>query len=323
MSQHLPFVMEQIYDRPHAIAVSKAQMIVAALSGRLDVRSLMSEFGALDERGMRDLAEMGRMEAMIGHNSREAADKDRPSLSEAQAELRYFDGEPYRLTPSGIAIIPVKGTLKRSWGIGPFSGSTGYDGIWTQMLHAEENEAVKAMWFDVNSGGGTTDGLFDLTDAIFENSARFGGKRKVAMCADFSASAAYAISAACDEVYTPELGMVGSIGCLIIHAEMTAALEEDGISVKIFRSRDRKARGGPLEKLDEKTAKKLQDMVDEADAVFTRQVGIYRPQLTENVVSELDGDVYTGRRALATGLIDAVKSEPAAWMELEQQIAAR
>lgn len=319
MSQHLPFVMEQIYDRPHAIAVSKAQMIVAALSGRLDVRSLMSEFGEIDARGLADLAEMGRAEAI----ERQAADKDRPSLGVAQSELKYFEGEPYRLTPSGIAIIPVKGTLKRTWGIGPFSGSTGYDGIWTQMLHAEENEAVKAMWFDVNSGGGTTDGLFDLTDAIYENSARFGGKPKVAMCADFSASAAYAISAACDKVYMPELGMTGSIGCLIIHAEIFDALEKDGVNVTIFRSRDRKARGGPTERLDEKTAKKFQDLVDEADAVFTRQVGIYRPALTENVVSDLDGDVYTGRRALATGLIDAVKSEPAAWMELEQQIAAR
>lgn len=317
MSQHLPFVMEQIYDRPHAIAAPKAQMIVAALSGRLDVRSLMSEFGEIDARGMADLADMGRVEVL----DRQAADKDRPSLAGAQAEMKYFDGEPYRLTPSGIAIIPVKGTLKRSWGIGPFSGATGYDGIWTQMLHAEENEAVRAVWFDINSGGGTTDGLFDLTDAIFTNSARFGGKPKVAMCADYSASAAYAIAAACDHVYTPELGMVGSIGCLIVHAELTGAMEQEGMNVTIFRSRDRKARGGMLEKLDPKTAAKLQEMVDEADAVFARKVGIYRPQLTEKVVSELDGDVYTGREALATGLIDEVKSEPEAWMELERQIA--
>lgn len=320
MSQYLPFLMDQIFSRPHALAPSTANMIVAALSGRMDFRSLQSEFDRMDARALSDLAEMGRVQA----TERQAAEKDMPSLAPAQRELDWFDGAPpYRLTESGIAILPVKGVLKRSWGIGPFSGATGYDGLWTQLMHAEENASVKAIWFDINSGGGTVDGLFDLTDTIYTNSARFGGKPKYAMAADFCASAAYAIAAACDKVFTPELGMVGSIGCVILHAEFSEQLKEDGVNVTLFRSRDRKARGGPLEKLDQTEIDELQESCEEADAVFARQVGIYRPALTEKVISDLDGRLYTGERALATGLIDAVMSEPVAWMELEREIAQR
>ena len=315
MAQYLPFVLQQLCGRPHALSEDMGNMIVAALSGRMDIRSLVTESETYDARSMRDLAEMGRVSAI------EAADKDRPSLAAAQSELRYFEDQPYRLTPSGIAIVPVKGVLKRSWGIGPFSGATGYDGIMTQVLHAEENDAVKAMWFDGNSGGGTTDGLFDLTDTIYSTSARFGGKPKVFFAGDYAASAAYAIAAACDEVYTPELGMVGSIGTIMIHAEVSRMLENEGIAVTMIRSRDRKARGGPNEVLDAETLREFQEICDEADAVFTRAVGRYRPALTENVVSEMAGRVYTGNRALAAGLINGVKSEPVAWMELEQRIA--
>lgn len=316
MSQYLPFVMQQLFDRPHALAVPQADMIVAALSGRMDIRSLETMCGTVDQRGLIDLAAMGRVEA----DQREMKDNERPSQAVARREANSM-GVPYDLTSSGIAIIPVKGVLKRSWGVGPYSGATGYDGIFQQIMHAEDNDDVRAMWFDINSGGGTTDGLFDLSDAIYSNSARHGGKKKVAMCADYAASAAYCIAAACDEVYTPELGIVGSIGCVMMHAEYTGALEKEGINVTIIRSRSGKARGGPSEVLDAQTLKEFQEMCDEADAVFARQVGIYRPSVTEKVVSDLDGRVYTGGRALATGLIDRVMSEPAAWAELERSIA--
>src|SRR3546814_5728852 len=85
-------------------------------------------------------------------------------------------GFPYECSDSGIAILPVQGTLRRTWGIGPYSGATGYDGLWTQLMHAAENDEVKAIFMPHNSGGGAVDGLEELAEAIYANSARFGGK---------------------------------------------------------------------------------------------------------------------------------------------------
>lgn len=320
MGQYLPFVMEQLFNRPHALSTGSANMIVAALSGRLDIKSLASETETLDRRALEDLALMGRRGADA---KREASVNERPN-GECDADEWYGDA-PYKLTSTGVAIIPVKGVLKRSWGVGPYSGATGYDGIMTQVLHAHDNPLVKAHWFDINSGGGTVDGLFDLTESIYQMSARFGGKPMYAMCADAALSAAYAIASAADHVMVPRLGMAGSIGCVIMHAEYSKMLEEDGVNVSVIRSRDRKCRGSELEAIDAETLKEFQEMVDEADEVFVEAVTRYRGSkgLTKNAIVEMDGRVYSGTRALATALVDYVMSEPEAWMMMEQQNAAK
>lgn len=323
MAQYLPFVMQSLFNRPHALSMQSAEMIVAALSGRLDIRSLASESETLDRRALEDLAAMGRVSAV----ERDAKASERPG----QAQMWDDDDDvPYRVTESGMAIIPVKGVLKRSWGIGPYSGATGYDGIMTQMLHAFDNSNVKAVWFDINSGGGTVDGLFDLTDSIHQMSARFGGKPIHASCADAALSAAYAIAAACDTISVPRLGMAGSIGCVIMHCEYSKMLEDAGVNVSIVRSRARKCRGSEMEAIDQDTLDEFQAMVDESDEVFTEALVRYRGRtsgpgvaLTKKAISEMDGRVYTGNRALATGLVDYVLSEPEAWMMMEQQIAAQ
>ncbi len=320
MAQYLPFVMQQLFNRPHALSTGAADMIVAALSGRLDIKSLATESETLDRRALDDLALMGRKQADA---RREASTEERPNGMCDDDE--WYGDAPYKLTSSGVAIVPVKGVLKRSWGVGPYSGATGYDGIMTQVMHAYDNDLVKAIWFDINSGGGTVDGLFDLTDSIHQMSARFGGKPMYAMCADAALSAAYAIAAAADHIMVPRLGLAGSIGCVIMHCEFSKMLEEDGVNVNIVRSRSRKCRGSEIEAIDAETIAEFQEMVDEADEVFTEAVLRYRGgnKLTKNAIGEMDGRVYSGNRALATGLVDFVMSEPEAWMMMERQIAAQ
>src|SRR3546814_3764527 len=88
--------------------------------------------------------------------------------------------------------------------LGPYSGATGYDGLWTQLMHAAENDEVKAIFMPHNSGGGAVDGLEELAEAIYANSARFGGKPIWAMLADHSHSASYWLASAADKVFRSE-----------------------------------------------------------------------------------------------------------------------
>jgi len=216
--------------------------------------------------------------------------------------------------------------LKRTWGVGPYSGCTGYDGIWTQMLHALANPEVKAIWFSHNSGGGAVDGVFDLAQGIFANNEKNGGKPMWAMASDHSYSASYLLAAACDKVFVPFTGGVGSIGCCVIHAEMSQALEDDGIKATIFRSGDRKMRGNSIEPLDDKTIASIQEDVDVCADHFIDHIVMFRggkKGLSKKTVSEMQGAEYMGARALATGLVDDVLSEPEAWAKLERQIARK
>src|SRR3546814_16186265 len=69
----------------------------------------------------------------------------------------------------------------------------------------------------------SVDGLEELAEAIYANSARFGGKPIWAMLADHSHSASYWLASAADKVFMPKLGTAGSIGAVILHAEMSKA----------------------------------------------------------------------------------------------------
>src|SRR3546814_6411129 len=79
-------------------------------------------------------------------------------------------GFPYECSDSGIAILPVQGTLRRTWGIGPYSGATGYDGLWTQLMHAAENDEVKAIFMPHNRSEEHTSelpSLMSISYAVF------------------------------------------------------------------------------------------------------------------------------------------------------------
>lgn len=317
MSRYLPFIAQEICNRPLGVTEAHAAMVVSALEGRLGIAELASfhgEFETMDRGDMQMLAEVGRANA----RAREANNK----TSRQKIKVRG-DGAPYELTATGIAVIPIKGTLVRNTGtIGPYSGQTGYDGIMAQLVHAIENPQVKAIWLDQNSPGGVVDGAFDLAQAIYANNEKNGGKPIWAMAADFSASCSYLMSSAADRVMVPRTGQVGSIGVVIIHAEQSAKLEREGVRATVFRSKERKMRGNSLEPLDDETAQQLQAMVDATDQIFVDHVAAFRG-ISKKSVHETRGSVYMGDQALAAGLVDEVISEPEAWMKLERKIARK
>lgn len=326
MAQHLPLVMQNLFNRPIALSQRHAEMVVAALAGRLDIGALISDTATFDKAALADLAARGRAEARqerLLRADRMQAGPDGPMMvppSEWSEEAQYR-GKPYAVSASGIAIIDVLGTLTRTWGCDPYSGSTGYDGIWTKLAYAIDDPAVKGVWLRINSGGGAVDGLFDLVDGIAQVSQRGGGKPIWAYAGDYAYSAAYALGMAADRFITSALGGVGSIGALAIHVDYTAMMADEGIKATIFRSADRKAIGiGGLEPLDQPEIVHIQAQIDEAGAYFEERAALYR-RVSKSAIHETRGNDYTARQAKAIGLIDDILREQDAWTEFERVIA--
>lgn len=316
----LPLLMQNLFNTPIALSQRKAEMIVAALAGKLDITALTTETRSYDQRALLDLAGRGREEARLERELREAR---RGGAASGPWTCTFWGDKPYRLSLNGIAVIDVLGTLTRTWGIDPDSGSTGYDGIWTKLEHAMDDDACKGIWFRINSGGGAVDGLFDLTDAIWKCSARNGGKPIWAFLGDHGYSAAYGVAASCDMVFAPQLGGAGSASCLALFADYTEQLENEGIKIEIFRGEDRKAIGlGGLESLDDEERKHIQAQIDEASAYFQDRLATYRAGiLSKSSISETRGRVYTATQAKAIGFIDGILSEQDAWENFEREIA--
>ncbi|TAN68566.1 MAG: S49 family peptidase, partial [Magnetospirillum sp.] len=71
------------------------------------------------------------------------------------------------VTPDGIAIVPVIGTLvARSGYLGAASGLTSYSDIAESIEAAATDPGIRAILLDVDSSGGEVGGLFDLVDHI-------------------------------------------------------------------------------------------------------------------------------------------------------------
>lgn len=288
MTTNFTFTMQRIYNRPLAITPERAAFVLATMRSRLAINAIETEHGrVLHGRSLEAVAARARSDAF---------------------EQRGYGSDPLIRSKRGIAVIEIDGVLVKKNGVDPYCGMTGYDGIESKVRAALADDDVKAIWFDVNSGGGEVSGCFGLCDFIYQNSARNGGKPMIAMAADDAYSAAYAIASSADIVAVPPSGGVGSIGVLMVHAEESRALDEAGITVTIIRSGKHKAEGNSLEPLADDTLARLQADCDEARDQFVDLVARNRG-LSTQAIYQTEGLTYTGRRAEAMGLVNEVISE--------------
>jgi ClpP class serine protease len=304
MSIYFPLVAQQMFNTPLAMHESMAEMVISALSGRMNISELVTSAGVMD-----------RSDLM----ARSGSDKKSKPMANVTPSSTY--GDDFYSVVGGVAIIPVYGALTKSGGL----CSTGYNDFQSAHMAAMNDDAVKAVWYDINSGGGTIAGLFGLTDIIHSTNEKNGGKPVWAFAGDTAFSAAYAIGAAADKFYMPDLGGVGSVGCIAMVADASKALEKDGVSVKVIRSTPGKALLSGIEPIDgdpamEGALAKLQGQVKMAGDYFVEKVASYRG-ISKKAVADSDGSDYMGAEAKVIGFVSDVMSEAAAFAKLTRKIA--
>ena len=75
-------------------------------------------------------------------------------------DLPSSDGQaaeppPYVVTPTGVAVVPVFGTLvNRSFGLSALSGLTSYQQLAVNLALAEDDPAVLGIFLDMDFSGG-------------------------------------------------------------------------------------------------------------------------------------------------------------------------
>jgi len=207
------------------------------------------------------------------------------------------------VTPSGIAVIPVFGTLvKRAGPIEAASGLTSYGELETEILDAATDPAVRAILLDVDSPGGEASGVFDLADLVFE--AR--SLKPVWAVADEEAfSGAYAIASAAERVIVPRTGGVGSIGVVAVHVDRSARDAMEGYCYTTVYAGARKNDFNPHEALGGEARATLQAEVDRVYELFVETVARNRGLRTE-AVRTTEARLFFGEAAVRAGLADEV-----------------
>lgn len=219
-------------------------------------------------------------------------------------------GRLYEVTAGGIALVPVAGVLVHRLGwIDPWGWWTGYDILRVQIETALADDAVRAVALIVNSPGGEGMGCLELARWVAEVAR--GDKPVVAVVDGLAASAAYWLASATALVALTPSGLVGSIGTVITHIDMSAMLAEWGIAVEHIYSGARKVDGSPFKPLGDDARAVFQDSVDRFRARFAADVAGNRG-LDVAAVMATEADVFDGLAvggkapAVATGLADIV-----------------
>jgi protease-4 len=174
--------------------------------------------------------------------------------------------------------------------------------------------SAKALVVRIDSPGGTVVGGESLFRALREIAA---DKPVVAVMGEMAASGGYMVALAADRIFAREGTITGSIGVMMQTTEITGLLEKLGVSAEAIKSGPLKAAPSPLEPLTPAAREATQGVVDDMYAMFVEMVAERRKLEPEKAKTLADGRIYTGRQALANGLIDQIGgvNEARAWLE--------
>ncbi|MCB6184279.1 S49 family peptidase [Leeia sp. TBRC 13508] len=220
---------------------------------------------------------------------------------------------------NGVAVIPVHGILvSRAGQLNPCEVMTSYDRIAEQFQAALNDVAVEHIVFDIDSPGGSVPGCFELAKMIYEARSI---KPTTAIVNYMACSAGYLIASACGRIIVSQTSIAGSIGVIAKHADLSAALDQQGVKITTVYAGAHKNNLSPAEPISELALQWLNDMVQGSYADFTAAVALYRGMKVEDVVAT-EAQVYFGQAIIDKGLADKLEAPQDAINGVVDEVAA-
>ncbi|WP_262027581.1 S49 family peptidase [Microvirga sp. Mcv34] len=294
MRGSLVHIADLVLNRPLLVTPQKAAVISQVLSGRIGVDGLVLGAGVDAQSVEAALSSIG---------------KPAPGASRFAGEMVRMEGQdrpaPYQMTRNGAAVITTTGSLvnRGAW-VGASSGLTSYEGISYQLKTAANDSRVKAILLDLETPGGQAVGAFEL-GALVRKVASV--KPVYAIVNGMAASAGYALASGATKIITTPSGVSGSIGVVLLHADMSKKLEKEGITPTLIFAGAHKVDGNSLEPLSSEVKAELQAEVDTIYDKFVRLVYENRgSKISLKAIRETEGRTYIGEDAVKAGLADSV-----------------
>ncbi|PHY20923.1 S49 family peptidase [Caulobacter sp. BP25] len=281
--------------------------------------------GSLD----RDAASAARIQAMEDDDYAPP-----PPMDERLAYTPLWAGDPEDLgycwaLKDGIALMQCDTPLVERGE--EFCGVVyhGYDTLKAAIAEASADQRVRGIFIRMNSPGGVVaGGLASLAKFMREVRATGNATGKpIHVHADMACSAAYWISAQADRITAPKVGLVGSIGAVLIHESYEEALKEYGLEVTAIQFGSQKTAGNWWSKLSPEARADLQAEIDQVGRDFVADVSQGRPALTQEALIATQARVFLGdhdeaaRSGLQLAFVDAIRSEEEAFEDLYAEVS--
>ncbi len=179
-----------------------------------------------------------------------------------------------------------------------------------------EEKSVRAVIVNINSPGGGIVG----SEMLYHDLRAIASKKPIVVVMEsVAASGAYMAAVAADYIIAYNGTLTGSIGVIMESPEVTELAQKIGVKFNSFKSSPLKASPSPFEKTSPEVQKVVMSSINDSFLFFSELVKERREKrLNAKFLNEIfDGRVFTGRQALAVGLIDQIGGQEDALLYLE------
>lgn len=210
----------------------------------------------------------------------------------------------YYLTPAGVAVLPVHGTLvQRANGMDALSGLTSYASLAQRFAAAEADSKVRATVLEFDTPGGEAAGVFELGAQIA------AAKKPVyAHANEMAFSAGYALAASAGAgLYLPGPALVGSVGVIMMHVDQSQMDAKRGLVYTPIIAGAKKADYSSHAPLSEQARGTAQAEVDRLYQIFVDHVASMRG-IDQAAVRGTEAGLLTPGQAIDLRMADGVES---------------
>jgi protease-4 len=169
------------------------------------------------------------------------------------------------------------------------------------LEQADADPDIKAIVVRVNSPGGSV----IASDEIYRAFLEFD-KPIVVWMGDMAASGGYYIACGSDYILAHPDTLTGSIGVISQFFNIEELMDKVGVDTVVITSGPSKDIGSSFREMTEEEQALWEGIIDEVYEGFVGIVAQARDMPLDEVRELADGRVYTGRQALARGLVDEV-----------------
>jgi protease IV len=167
-----------------------------------------------------------------------------------------------------------------------------------------EQKSIKAIVFRIDSPGGLVAPSQEIYEAV--KRVRDGGKPVVVSMGSVAASGGYYAACGSDTIMANPGTTTGSIGVVAEFLDIQKLMEKIGVRFETVKSGKFKDTGSPHRELTDDDRAYLQSWIDDAFEQFVGVVSAERGLTKAEVLKLADGRAFTGRQAMALGLVDTL-----------------
>ena len=230
----------------------------------------------------------------------------RPHENPLDRIAKAFEGKFAKFEPTrgeSVGLVRVFGAITFSESQGLFDAyPRGALRTIQELERLREDRNVKAIVIQINSPGGTVGSVQEICNQI--HLAQQDGKKVVASVADMAFSGGYYIASACDEIVANPGSLTGSIGVIIVGADLQKLLNFIGVKFNVLKSGEHKDILAYWRDMTDEERNLLQTLIMDCYQQFVEAVSKGRNIPMDQLLGLADGRIFTGTQALDNHLID-------------------